>query len=128
MAFLFWILFIVSFLMTVSVIISVLRKKYYGWESFFTILRNVNILSVCIAFVYIFYFSWNLPRGPFEGSWIQNFYILPYIFLPLLIIDLILILLYFFTRHRDSKTKIIPYWVLIALILAILILDVFRPF
>jgi hypothetical protein len=125
MAFLFWILFIVSFLLTVSVVIAVLRKKYHGWKSFFTILRNVNILFVCLVIAWIFYISWDSKnRGIHSGG--MEILVFPLTLLPLLIIDLILVLSYFFIRHCKSRS--IPYTILIPAIclLFILIMIVLR--
>jgi hypothetical protein len=124
MPFFFWILFILSFLMTVFVIISVLFKEYHGWKTFFVLLLTANILMVFLVFAWIFYIRWDeARRHMYVGSGIgMEFLVLPLTLFPLLILDLILVLPYFFVRHRKSRFKAPPYAVLIPAICLLFIL------
>lgn len=117
MAFLFWTLFIISFLLTVSIILAVLQKKYHGWKSFFTILRNVNILFVCLVSAYTFFLLW------ISNGYGMVLLLLPITLLPLLIIDFIVVLPYFFIRHWQDKSKIIIYAALVPAICLLFILS-----
>jgi hypothetical protein len=111
-----WPLLILGFLMSVSVIASVLFKECHGWKTYFTLLIAVNILIVCLDFAYVFsLFLWSLNssnpyRYEMPGSEIL---ILPLTLIPLLIYDLILILPYFFHRHIKSRFNTPPDIVLV---------------
>jgi hypothetical protein len=117
-----WFLFIVSFLLTVSVTIPVLLKKYHGWKSVFIILLIVNLLVVCLLFAWIFYILWDSTRRHLPGGMV--ILVLPIPLFTLLIIDFILAAPYYFIRYWHSKSRIIIYAAVIPAIFLLFILGI----
>src|SRR5688572_26931504 len=99
MTFIYWLLFIICFFISLFVIIKALLKKYPGWKGFFISLPVLNLLGITsylLVLVFIFSLEWS-GKANNAGAIGLGFILIAiglYILLPLSILDTISILFY----------------------------------
>ena|SRR5437868_2908954 len=129
MAFIYWLIFILCFCITLFVILISLLKEYHGWKAFLVILAILNVLSI------IFYLpllpkpqiaNYNTPEPLYIIGWLGIFARL-YMIRTLVIIDIISILLYSVQRFLKGEVKKVGYiiWFVTTLIILSHIYDAF---